>query len=197
MTCRSKIAKIVLIGNPRGHHDCHLENLFFISSPEPKGQLIWNLVGSIGMSCRAKEAKIVLIGNPRWPTWPPSWKSICCFFSWNERPINCLETWKEASGWLVDQNSLGMVGCGESVMYLTSLRRPTDIGLLLGKACYPCSGCAVRLETRRSRVQPPPRSATFFRGDWSWNTFYSHSLPSADSRRAVVSFWRKNVHNTG
>ena len=24
-----------------------------------------------------------------------------------------------------------------------------------------------------------------------------HSLPSADSRRAVVSFWRKNVHNTG
>ena len=26
-------------------------------------------------------------------------------------------------------------------------------------------GCAVRLETRRSRVQPLPRSATFFRGD--------------------------------
>ena len=25
--------------------------------------------------------------------------------------------------------------------------------------------CAVRLETRRSRVQPPPRSATFFHGD--------------------------------
>ena len=23
------------------------------------------------------------------------------------------------------------------------------------------------------------------------------ALPSADSRRAVVSFWRKNVHNTG
>ena len=26
-------------------------------------------------------------------------------------------------------------------------------------------GCAVRLETRRSRVQPPPKSATFFHGD--------------------------------
>ena len=26
-------------------------------------------------------------------------------------------------------------------------------------------GCAVRLETGRLRVQPPPRSATFFRGD--------------------------------
>ena len=58
-------------------------------------------------------------------------------------------------------------------------------------------GFAVWLETRRSRVQPPPRSATFFRGEWSWNIFYGHSLPSADSRRAVVSFWRKNVHNTG
>ena len=27
--------------------------------------------------------------------------------------------------------------------------------------------------------------------------FYGHSLPSADSRRAFVSFWLKNVHNTG
>ena len=49
----------------------------------------------------------------------------------------------------------------------------------------------VRLETRRSRVRPPPRPATFFRGDWSWNIFYGHSLPSADSGRAVVSFWRR------
>ena len=52
-------------------------------------------------------------------------------------------------------------------------------------------GCAVRLETRRSWVQPPLRSVTFFRGDWSWNIFYRHSLPSAHSRRAVVSFWRR------
>ena len=42
-----------------------------------------------------------------------------------------------------------------------------------------------------------PAEATFFHGDWSWNIFYCHSLPSADSRRAIVSFWRKNVHNTG
>ena len=55
----------------------------------------------------------------------------------------------------------------------------------------------IRLETRRSRVQPPPRSATFFCGDWSWNIFYGHSFLFADSRRAVVSFWQKNVHNTG
>ena len=37
-------------------------------------------------------------------------------------------------------------------------------------------GCAVQLETRMSRVQPPPRLATFFHGDWSWNIFYGHSL---------------------
>ena len=43
---------------------------------------------------------------------------------------------------------------------------------------------------------PLPRLATFFRGDWWWNIFYGHSLPSADSRRADVSFWQKNVHNT-
>ena len=46
---------------------------------------------------------------------------------------------------------------------------------------------------RRSRVRSS-RPATFFCGDWSRNNFYGHSLPSADSRRAVVSYWRKNVH---
>ena len=46
---------------------------------------------------------------------------------------------------------------------------------------------------RRSRVRSS-HPATFFCGDWSRNNFYSHSLPSADSRRAVVSYWRKNVH---
>ena len=28
----------------------------------------------------------------------------------------------------------------------------------------------------------------FFRGKWSWNIFYSHAVPSADSRRTVVIF---------
>ena len=34
---------------------------------------------------------------------------------------------------------LGVVGCGEGVLYLTSPGRPTAIGLQLGKACCPCS----------------------------------------------------------
>ena len=89
MTCRSKIAKIVLIGNPRWPPwppSC--ESLFFASSPEPKGHLTPNLLGSIGVTCRSKIAKIVPIRNPRWPPWQPSWKSFFCFFSWTERPVD-------------------------------------------------------------------------------------------------------------
>ena len=33
--------------------------------------------------------------------------------------------------------------------------------------------------------------------NWSWNIFYDHFLPSTEWSRAVVSFWWKNVHNTG
>ena len=32
-----------------------------------------------------------------------------------------------------------VIRCGEGVTYLTSLRHPTDIGLQLGKLCYPFS----------------------------------------------------------
>ena len=39
VTCRSKIAKIVPIGNPRRGH---LENIFLASSPDPKSQLTEN-----------------------------------------------------------------------------------------------------------------------------------------------------------
>ena len=35
---------------------------------------------------------------------------------------------------------------------------------------------------------------TFFLGDLVMKKIYDQSLPSADSRRAVVSYWRKNVH---
>ena len=78
---------------------------------------------------------------------------------------------------LKEQACLGKVWLGSSrPRWLSWMRRPT--------------GNQVAGST-------PPRSATFFPGDWSWNIFYGHSLPSADSRRAVVSFWQKNVHNTG
>ena len=55
----------------------------------------------------------------------------------------------------------------------------------------------VRLVIRRLRVHPLMARQHSFVEIGSWNIFYSHSLPSADSKRAVVSFWGKNVHNTG
>ena len=57
-----------------------LKIFFFASSPEPNGQLIRNLVGSIGVTCRSKIAKIVRIGNQRWPL-----KNLIFHFSWIER----------------------------------------------------------------------------------------------------------------
>ena len=48
----------------------------------------------------------------------------------------------------------------------------------------------------------PAGLATFFSGDlimkyflWSFSPFH-HSLPWDDSKKMVVSFWQKNVHNT-
>ena len=41
---------------------------------------------------------------------------------------------------MILQKPLGGGRVGEGAVYLTSLGRPTDIGLQLGKACYPCSG---------------------------------------------------------
>ena len=48
------------MGIQDGHH---LENLFFASATEPKGQLTLNLVGSIEVTCRSEIAKIVLMRN--------------------------------------------------------------------------------------------------------------------------------------
>ena len=58
-------------------------------------------------------------------------------------------------------------------------------------------GCAVRLEPGGPGFNPRRgRQHSFMEIDHEI-IFYGHSLPSADSRRAVVSFWRKNVHSTG
>ena len=45
--------------------------------------------------------------------------------------------------------------------HVVSTHQITTVNVGLGGSV----GCAVRLVTRRSRVQPPPRSATFFHGD--------------------------------
>ena len=54
------------------------------------------------------------------------------------------------------------------------------------------AGCAYRLVSRQARVRFHARHS--FVEIWLWKKFYDHSLLSADSRRAVASYWRKNVH---
>ena len=46
----------------------------------------------------------------------------------------------------------------------TILKKHLDLRKVCAAGLGSSVGCTVRLETRRSRVQPPPRSATFFRG---------------------------------
>ena len=51
----------------------------------------------------------------------------------------------------------------------------------------------MKLDYGRSRVRSSG-PATFFREDKSWNHFYGHNFPGADSNGAVVNYWRKDVH---
>ena len=51
----------------KSYHGRHRENLFCASSPEPKGQLCRNLVGTIGPIYRSIIDKMVPTGNLRWP----------------------------------------------------------------------------------------------------------------------------------
>ena len=51
--------------------------------------------------------------------------------------------------------------------------------------------CLLGMQVTQSSI---PTSRTFFPGDLVMKKFYGHSPSSADSRRAVVSYWRKNVH---
>ena len=50
----------------------------------------------------------------------------------------------------------------------------------------------IRLVCGRLQVQSSRPAKHSFVEIWSWKNFYDHSLPSGDSRRAVVSYWRKN-----
>ena len=66
----------------------HIENLFFASVPKKKGQLTWNLVGSIGETCRSKLAEIVQMGNQKIVAILKIYFSLL-FLKWK---ANCFET---------------------------------------------------------------------------------------------------------
>ena len=88
VTCRSKIAKILPIGNPRWPPwppSWKPTFRFFSWTERPIDS---KLARKHWVTCRSKIAKIVPIENPRWLPWQPSWKSTFRFFSWTERPID-------------------------------------------------------------------------------------------------------------
>ena len=51
------------------HNGGYLEHIFCPLSPEPKGQMTRNLMGSFIVTCKQKVTKIVPTGNPGWPLW--------------------------------------------------------------------------------------------------------------------------------
>ena len=67
-----------------------------------------------------------------------------------------------------------------------------------GKCCLSHYTGPCRLVTVRPTADPEITSRSglvpYFHGDWSWNNFYRHSPPSADSLRVVVSYKLKYVH---
>ena len=59
---------------------------------------------------------------------------------------------------------------------------------------WPRSAIGSQSDCRSRGREFDPGPVPYFRGDWSWNIFYGHSPPSADSRRVGVSYKRKYVH---
>ena len=57
---------------------------------------------------------------------------------------------------------------------------------------YSAVGNETDCRSRGCEFDPGP--VPNFCGDWSWNNFYRHSPPSADSRMVVISYKRKYVH---
>ena len=57
----------------------------------------------------------------------------------NKVPVKTAHMHMLIWAFVVPISGVGVVGCGEGVVYLTSPGHPTDIGLQLAKACYPCS----------------------------------------------------------
>ena len=91
-----------------------------------------------------------------------------------------------ALGAICDQTAPGAI-CSGSALFAYAILSLTLVYKIL---CRPgwLSGMRIRLVIRRLRVQPLQVSNMILRR-LIMKYFYSHSLPSADSRRAVVSFW--------
>ena len=106
------------------------------------------------------------------------------------------------SDWADAQADLSLRWAHGSFLLVLSLWRLSyvclsDIRLSLFYVFYMCRIylflLAIRLVVRKSRVQSSGPAPSFIEV-WSWSNFYGHSLPTADSNKAVVSYWWKYGH---
>ena len=70
------------------------------------------------------------------------------------------------------------------------------LSTLWSKECIPKSlvqwlhfRTVIRVQSEGHKLNSEDPTYNFW-GDWSWNNFYDHSLPTTNSIRAVVSYWR-------
>ena len=105
---------------------------------------LWNILMTL---CRNVDQDEMMCHIQDWQLWLSYfWSSSPLFYlkdfvsSVIWMPVGFNDTWLKCRTGSDDR----VVGWCEGVLYLTSPGRPTDIGLQLGKACYPCSrwgGC--------------------------------------------------------
>ena len=101
------------------------------------------------------------------------------------------ESWYKASHMWTTKTQISLHICPilSTSLLFTSQDYRIPTGIMPGAVAW---SDAHPLVYGQSQVQSSCQ-ATFFHGVRSWNNLYGHPLPSADSRRAVVSYWRKNV----
>ena len=82
-----------------------------------------------------------------------------------------------------------------NIYFCVEIRKKILSGYFLSGPALVAQLDALLTDDQEVAGSTPAGLATFFCGDMIIYFFCGHSFPSADSRRAVVSFWRKNVHN--
>ena len=101
---------------------------------------------------------------------------------------NCTKMQQNAK---VNMLLLSIYRTSYTVFYFTKQRLIT---LLQETNTRPGSAVGSESDWRSRGHDLYPGPVPYLHGDWSWHNFYGHSPLSADSRRAVVNYKRRYVH---
>ena len=113
-------------------------------------------------------------------------------WNWSGSVLFAIEPWTNLS-----MNNISNLGLQEFCFILSMVNvqkfKCLVLFFFLPNFCILFAASVTQLDVRQTGDQEVGNILSWR----SWNIFYGHSLSSADSRRAVVSFWWKNVHNSG